>query len=241
MQDSFKIKTTGFEGPFGLLLDLVERKKLFISDVSLAEVTEEYLSHVKKLTETSSRLGEIASFVAVAATLILIKSKSLLPSLELSQEEEGSIATLEGRLRLYEEFRRLGEHIKARFGKEIIFPPGERKFEILVFLPDERITKGAMMTLARGVLATMPTATKLPEVPLKKIVTLEEMIRRLTEKIEKGLEMNFRDFVPLGKSREEKVTMIVGFLAMLELVRQGILEVEQENHFEDILISKNNG
>ncbi|HEV7423828.1 MAG TPA: segregation/condensation protein A, partial [Candidatus Paceibacterota bacterium] len=75
--DTFKIKTGSFEGPFALLLDLVEKRKLFINDVSLSAVTEDYLSYMNKLGGLGH--GEISGFVLVASTLILIKSKSLLP------------------------------------------------------------------------------------------------------------------------------------------------------------------
>src|ERR1035437_4870141 len=103
--DAFKIKTTSFEGPFGLLLTLVEKRKLFINDVSLAAVTEDYLNYMNKLGGLNSLPpAEISSFIIVASTLILIKSKSLLPNLNLTLEEEGDIHDLEERLRLYELF-----------------------------------------------------------------------------------------------------------------------------------------
>src|SRR3989344_1691791 len=180
--ETYQIKTAGFEGPFGLLLDLVEKRKLFINDVSLASVTEDYLKHINKLGGLTSR--EIASFVLVASTLILIKSKSLLPDLSLTSEEEGDIKNLEERLRLYELFTRLGGNIKNNFGKRIIFAPLERKNEILVFLPDEQITKDSMMTFARDVLGAMPKKVFLPEVEVRKVISIEEMIRRLTERIQ---------------------------------------------------------
>ena len=150
----FQIKTTGFEGPFGLLLELIEKRKFHINDVSLAAVTEDYLSHMNKLGGLSS--AEIASFVFVASTLILIKSKSLLPNLSLTSEEEGDIKNLEERLRLYELFTKLGINIKNNFGEKIIFAPLERKNDVLVFLPDERITKESMMGFAKTVLGAMP-------------------------------------------------------------------------------------
>src|ERR1035437_249368 len=159
--DAFKIKTTSFEGPFGLLLTLVEKRKLFINDVSLAQVTEDYLNYMNKLGGLSSSFlpAEISSFILVASTLLLIKSKSLLPSLDLTKEEEGDIRSLEERLRLYELFTRLSGNIKNNFGKKIIFAPLERKNNLrawgqatLIFLPDEQITKESMMTFVSSVL-----------------------------------------------------------------------------------------
>src|SRR3989338_131489 len=120
---SYSIKTTGFEGPFGLLLELVEKRKLFINDVSLAEVKEDYLKYINNLGTLHP--SEASSFLVVASTLLLIKSKSLLPNLALTDEEEGDIKNLEERLRLYELFMKLGGNIKSNFGKRVIFAPLE--------------------------------------------------------------------------------------------------------------------
>ena len=95
-QHSFAIKTEVFEGPLDLLIDLVERRKLLINDISLAAVTDEYIEHVSRMQERS--LSGTAHFVQLAATLLLIKSKSLLPVLELTDEEEHAIEDLEERL-----------------------------------------------------------------------------------------------------------------------------------------------
>ena len=73
---------------------------------------------------------------------------------------------------------------------------------------------------------------------MKTVISIEEMIDKLTERIKTTLKMSFRDFNGKAATREEKVVVIVGFLAMLELVRQGILSVAQENNFEDIIIEK---
>jgi chromatin segregation and condensation protein Rec8/ScpA/Scc1 (kleisin family) len=115
----------------------------------------------------------------------------------------------------------------------------------LVFLPDDQITARNMMTFAHDALGKIPKKILLPEVEVKKVINIEEMIERLTKRIEESLKMSFKDFscLPAGragkiKTREEKVVVIIGFLAMLELVRQGILNVVQENNFEDIIMEK---
>lgn len=240
---NYTVKTANFEGPFGLLLDLVERRKLFVNDFSLAAVTEDYLKFVNELRERDTEKDisrDISNFIIVAATLILIKSRSLLPNLELSEEEEGDIKRLEDRLRLYELFTKLSEHVKQRFGKRLIFGAGERRREMVVFLPDEKITRESMMSLAGDVLSRIPKKIVLPEVEVKKVVSIEEMIGRLTDRIQSALKMSFKDFMGgrRAPNKEEKVEMIVGFLAMLELVRQGILDAVQETHQEDIILEK---
>ena len=239
--DEFKVKTASFEGPLGLLLGLIESRKLFINDVSLAQVTDGYLAYVKELGEARSQ--EVASFIVVAATLILIKSKSLLPDLSLTSEEEGDIRTLEERLRLYKIFTEVSAHVKKNFGKKIIFPAAERRMTSVVFLPDGQITKESMMSFAREALGKVPKTEFLPEVEVRKVITLEEMIGRLEERIKNSLKFSFSDFTQpeAGKpasrmTREEKVTVIVSFLAMLELVRKGILDAVQNS--DEIMIEK---
>lgn len=246
----YKIKTASFEGPFGVLLNLVEDRKLFINEISLAQVTEDYLNYINGLnTDESLPTGmnatEIASFIVIAATLILIKSKSLLPNLNLTEEEEGDIKDLEHRLKEFELYSRLASNIKINFGKNVIFAPQERKNDVLVFLPDEQITCESMMTFARGVLDRIPQKIFLPNVEVKKVISIEEMIDKLTERIQNSISFNFKEFacMPTGSgekqlTKEDKVVVIVGFLAMLELVRNGILNVVQENNFEDIMIER---
>jgi len=235
---SYTIKTASFEGPFGLLLELIEKHKLHINDVSLAQVTEEYFAHMNKMGGLSP--AEISSFVLVASTLLLIKSKSLLPNLDLTSEEEGDIKSLEERLRLYELFTRLGGNIKSNFGKKIIFAPLERKNNFLVFLPDVQITKESMMAFAQNALGAMPKKVFLPEVEVRKVISLEEMIDNLTERIKNSLKMNFRDLHGQKDvyTKEEKITVIVGFLAMLEMVRGGFIDAIQEEGGGDIIMEK---
>ena len=235
-KEAYKIKTANFEGPFGLLLNLVEERKLFINEISLAEVTEDYLKYVNGLNNLGPH--EISSFLVVAATLILIKSKSLLPNLNLTLEEEGDIRNLEDRLKLYELYTRLAGNIKSNFGKRIIFAPLERKNDVLVFLPDDQITTESMMTFAQGALGRIPKKVFLPEVGVKKVVSIEEMIDKLTERIQNCLKINFKDFAGGAVTKEERIVVIVGFLAMLELVRNGILDAVQEDNFEDIIMEK---
>lgn len=233
---AFQIKTIGFEGPFGLLLALVEKRKLFINDVSLAQVTEDYLSYMGKLGGLPP--SEVSHFILVASTLLLIKSKSLLPNLDLTPEEEGDIKNLEERLRLYELFTRLSLNVKNNFGKKIIYAPLERKNSVLIFLPDEQITKESMMTFAQNVLGSMPKKVFLPKVEVRPVISIEEMIDKLTDRIKNSMKMSFKDLNGKVTTREEKVVVIVGFLAMLEMVRQGIIDAVQENHGGDIIMEK---
>src|SRR3989338_5944844 len=98
----YQLTLNNFSGPLGLLLNLVEEKKLSINEVSLAQVADQYIAYIKSAPALSKE--ELAQFIVVAATLILIKSRSLLPSLAIS-EEETDIKELETRLATYKFFK----------------------------------------------------------------------------------------------------------------------------------------
>ena len=97
-KSKYSIKTETFEGPLELLLNLVEGRKFFINEISLASVTDEYIAHAKSLN--TNDLSELTSFLSITATLILIKSRSLLPGFVVTKEEEKDIEDLESRLAL---------------------------------------------------------------------------------------------------------------------------------------------
>jgi segregation and condensation protein A len=227
---SFALKHEKFEGPLELLLDLIEKRKLFINDISLAKVADDYVAYVKSVGDFP--LSESAQFVLIASTLLLIKSKSLLPSLELSEDEEGNIADLERRLALYKIYRERAAALQGIFGKQILFARVERKIQP-VFSPDASMTISNIFESMRAVLANLPKKEFLPKAVVDKVISLEEMISNLTSRITSGLKMSFKEF---SKDKEGRVNVIVGFLAMLELVKQGIINVVQERHFDDIVM-----
>ncbi len=226
---TFTVKQEHFEGPLDLLLDLIEKRKLFVNDVSLAKVADDYIAYVKNLSDFP--VADSAQFILVASTLLLIKSKSLLPTLDLTTEEQASIDDLERRLKIYEKMRDISQKIKPLFGQNVMFSRGERKLDPM-FTPDADMTVPNFLAATRRVLQSLPKKEFLPKVIVDKVISLEEMIGNLTDRITSNLKMSFKDFSGAGKV--EKVNVIVSFLAMLELVKQGVINVTQDNHFEDI-------
>lgn len=227
---AFKIKTEVFEGPLDLLLYLIEKRKLLINDISLAQVTDEYINFTKVIQEEN--LGRTSDFVLVASTLLLIKSKSLLPTLELTHEEQSDISDLEKRLKLYKIFKDASVNIEQNFAKKIMFEKLEKANDTIVFSPTEQINNKSLLESVLSVLKSLPKKEKLKEAVVRKVISLEEMIGRLTDRIKNSIQMSFRDFSGYGKA--QKVDIIVSFLAMLELVRQDILNVKQEGKYDDI-------
>ena len=236
METDFKVRVGEFEGPLEVLLELIEKRKLHISSVSLSEVADEFIEYTR-LYENFP-IKDSADFILIASTLLLIKSRSLLPNIDLSEAEEGSIEDLENRLILYRRYKDLSFEIQKMFG-DFLFLANERKSVYTVFAPTKEITLETLRDALGNAFESVPTGqTKLPQIMVKKMVSLEEMISNLSERIEKSLKMSFKDFSGLG--RADKVNVIVSFLAMLELVKQGAVRVSQEKHFEDINIETEN-
>jgi segregation and condensation protein A len=232
-KELLSIKTQAFEGPLDLLLDLVERRKFLINDISLAAVTDEFLEKVRLMQELS--LPNTAQFVALAATLLLIKSKSLLPVLSLTQEEEEGIDDLELRLRRYQMYRDIAKDIEVLFGKNVA---RERQFvqnEEPLFVTDKWTTLQGLSSVIDEVVQNLPKKEFKPKVQVRKVISLEEMIDRLHKRIEECVKLSFRELV---QDAEERAHVIVGFLAILESVKQGSILVAQLNRFDDIHIER---
>lgn len=231
--ETISIKTQAFEGPLELLLDLVEKRKFLINDISLAAVTDEYMRQVSIMQELS--LPNTAQFIALAATLLLIKSKSLLPILELTQEEEEGIDDLEIRLKRYQLYRNIALEIEALFGTRMTH---QRQFVPLsqpLFITDAFTTTDALSQAIADVVSNLPKKEEKPKVKVRKVISLEEMIENLHARIEKQVKLKFSELIADSK---EKAHVIVGFLAILESVKQGSILVAQAGKFEDIHIEK---
>lgn len=236
MHDDFKVKIGEIEGPLELILDLIEKRKLHISDVSLSQVADEFIEYIKSFEEFP--IQDSADFILVASTLLLIKSKSLLPNLSLTPEEQDNIEDLENRLATYKKYKELSVNVTQRFGNFLYFAREKRNINI-VFAPANDINLSTLKNALVEVLKNVPQKTeKLPKVAITKIISLEEMINRLSDRIKTSLRTSFKDFSGMGKA--QKVDVIVSFLAMLELVKQGVVKADQSNNFEDIQIEGEN-
>src|SRR3989344_4328791 len=227
--EMYKVKTLAFEGSLELLLNLIEKRKLLINEISLAEVADDFIAYVKGLEKFP--IAESANFILVASTLVLIKSKSLLPTLDLTDEEESNVAELEQRLKIYQRTRELSRKVDVLFGKHRIFLPKPLE-RAPIFSPDSRLTVVFAVKLIREILKKLPK----PEVLARAVV--EKMIENLTKRVNTCLKMSFREFTKVGS--EEKVNIIIGFLAMLELVKRGAIAVTQDKNFGDIEMETEN-
>jgi segregation and condensation protein A len=235
----FKVKQEVFEGPVEVLLELIEKRKLFVNDVSLAAVTDDFINYMQQV---GMQAGETANFLAVAATLILIKARSLLPNLELTPEETESITDLERRVALYQVISHVSQDLIRLYNKKVSFE-GVRRLSGIVFAPDEKLT----LDMLPGLIGEMksrvpPPAPKKPEARVFKTISISEVLNTLQERIERAMTTSFnaiRVTSPDMDDHSQKVYTIVSFLGMLELVRRGLIAAEQSESFEDIMLQKN--
>src|SRR5690606_30660489 len=137
---------------------------------------------------------DVTQFIVVASTLVLIKSRTLLPLIQLSGEEEQNIDELERRLKLYKLFQELGFHIEQLFLERPIFSRTYAPRDI-VFSPDKKMTKANIHAALHEVLATVPQREKLPQKSIEKVIRIEEMMDTLVSRVQKGIQLSFHQFV----------------------------------------------
>lgn len=212
-----------------LMLDLVEKHKLLINDISLTVITDDYMQYVGNAANIS--LLNKAQFIAVAATLLLAKSRSLLPVLKLTEEEEVSISDLEERLKKYQIIRDHALIIREQFGKNKMYTAQFLAPKEAVFVPDKFCDLGELKEAMQRVLKKLPTTTKPAKAKVKTVISLEEMMQSLQARIFQQARFRFSE---LKRDNPEVKVVIVGFLAVLELFKQGNLIVTQNERFADI-------
>lgn len=231
----YRIKLEQFEGPLDLLLSLIDEQKLDITQVSLAGVADQYLEYIKN--KESITLENLADFLLIASRLILIKSKALLPLLEFSDEEEGEIRDLEKQLAEYKRFKDIAKKIKAMAssGRESFSREGFQGIQSF-FYPPKDINAYDLKKAYLRVLSEIPLIEKLEEEMVREVITLEDKINHLQETLRKKIETSFSE---LTANATDKIEVVVSFLAMLELVKQRIIQVEQGDLFSEIKMKHN--
>ncbi len=239
----YKLSINNFSGPLQKLLELIEEKELEITQVSLAQITADFLNYLKSLDKIEARV--LADFVAVAAKLMVIKSKSLLPDLRLTPEEEKDIKDLEERLKLYKEFKNAEAGLKKVYAENKF--SFSRKFlpvtDIGFFYPSSNLTINSIHSSLEKIYETT-TALKFEKVE-RKMIDFKEYINQLFLRIGclsttkgDGLSSDYKSKfsdLSFGKKREE---IIMLFLAVLYLIQDNLVKISQENHFSDIIIAK---
>jgi len=229
----YNVSTQQFSGPLDLLLQLVEKKNLEITEISLAKVTQDYLNYIGD--QALVRPEELADFLVIASTLLLIKSKCLLPTLGLEVEEEEEILDLENRLQLYKIYKEQGVKIYERWSKNFyLFTRPAWKDIRIKFSPPNNISLPRFPQFFKKVLGAFEEEASLQEKKITKIVTLKQRIQELVRKLTKGKDYNLEELVP---DKNKRIDLIITFLAVLYLVKENIIKIKQEKNFGSIWIS----
>jgi segregation and condensation protein A len=229
-ETGFTFASQRFEGPLERLLDLIEARKLPISDVSLASVTDAYIAYVQALP--AMPLSETSQFILVASTLLLIKSRSLLPIMNVTEDERESVHELERRLKKLRIFREAAKLLKTQWGSSPLLTAQRAPEKPVLFSPAE-VSVIKIHAAVHNMLSTIPKEEKRDKVSVAPVLALEDVIVTLRNRLTSAFRTRFSDVVRGARDRHE---VIVYFLAMLELVRSGSASVVQDRLFEDIVI-----
>jgi segregation and condensation protein A len=231
------VKVNSFQGPLGLLLQIIEKEEMDITQVSLAKIADQYIEYIKKSENINP--DEMADFLVVAARLLLIKSKALLPYLYPEEEEE--IEELERQLKMYKEFLEAMKEVEKRLHKKkFMFTREFNRKAVLanldIFSPPKNLKLSDLKMVFKDLLGRVKPPEKLEEEKLERKINIEDKIKSIHEFVFTRMKTNFGRILKDAKSKTE---VIVSFLAMLELIKQRDINVSQNNLFDEILISKN--
>jgi len=232
----YQVKLEVFEGPLDLLLHLIEKQELDITKVSLVAVTDQYLDYISHAQDINA--DNLADFLVVAAKLLLIKSRALLPAppAPMGEEEEDVGDELARQLREYKLFKELAQQLRAR--EEL----GLRAYLRLAALPDlERkldmtgVSLEDLLAAARETLALQAPAGTVDGVVAPVMISIADRIQQIESLLKRRGSFSFHRLLRRAKSRPE---IIVTFLALLELIKARRLRVEQEKLFGEIWVSR---
>lgn len=228
----FKVQLPVFEGPLDLLLHLIKKRELDITTVSLAAVTDDYLAYLHRLERIDP--GRVADFLVIAARLLVIKSRLLLPVEEDTDEEEDGEA-LARALEAYRQFREIADLLADREAEGLRAyireaPPPELEPR----LDPQDTSLDDLMKALRRVLEERPEEPESVDTVVRPIrVSVRECIENLTSRLRQGTRFNFEELLSGQRSRQE---VIGNFLAVLELVKMQRATVQQESLFTPIYI-----
>ncbi len=228
----FEVKTSTYSGPLQLLLELIEKRQMPITEVSLAQVTDDYVAYVNAHEPMAE---ELADFLLVATRLLLIKSHEILPRQEELPEETST--SLAQQLQLYQIFAKAADLLHAQQQSE------NRCFERLepdaikpegLILPSD-FTLDSLERSFAHLLKRLEPFFHLGQAAMERVISVKERLKEIQEVFLTRSQLVFREMIGSGRS---KVEIVVSFLALLELIKQQTVHVMQSNPFGDIEIKR---
>jgi len=241
---AFSVHLDNFDGPFDLLLQLISRHKMDITEISLSLVTDEFIAFIKALEASGEgwRLDQATEFLVVAATLLDLKAARLLPSGEVDDEED--LALLEARdilfarLLQYRAFKEIAATFSERITTADKFFPRVVALDptLSALLPEVLIGVGPQRfaAIAERVLTPKVSPVVSVEHLHLPLVSVAEESRLVVEALRRSKSMSFRNLV---SDAENTMVIVARFLALLDLYRQGVLRFDQVMALGELQIS----
>lgn len=231
-----QFKANEFEGPLSLLLKMIEKEELDITQISLAKIADQYVDYIRNLQSVNA--DHTADFLVIAAKLLLIKSRALLPYLYPEEEEE--IEELEKQLKMYKEFLEASQKIEKMLGKKKFMFVREFNRKVTManmqaFSPPKKLTAEEIKNVFIDFTSRVKLPEKMKEKTLERKINIEDKILSIQQMLLKRIKFSFNKLL---SSAANKTEIIVSFLAMLELEKQRTIRIEQVSLFEEILIKK---
>ena len=237
----YKVKLDAFEGPLDLLLFLIKKSEVDIYDIPISEITQQYLAYIEIIQLLD--IEAAADFILMAATLMRIKAQMLLPRPEVEELEEieDPRQELVYRLLEYKRFKDIALDLAGRESEaRRIFPRGGFKIEHNGF--DEELLKSSEVTLFDLVAAFKAIVEKRTQVPVHRIeeinVTIEDRMAAVMAVIESRPQVEFSE---LFSPEDDRIVLIVTFIAVLELIKQRLLRAVQSESFGKLVIERADG
>lgn len=227
----YKFKLENFEGPLDLLLHLIKDSKMEITEIKLSEVTEQYLDYMSQLDEID--MDKASDFIDIAATLIEIKSRSLLPRVEEEVEEEmDPEKMLLMQLKEYKLFKEAAERLKVYENVDRFYKVADETVKDYRYVLKEMNIEGLLNAFA-GMLTRVKKEEEkvVPKKIEKDRFTVAEKIISIRQNILEKKRMRFSDFFEQDYTRSEMINL---FLAVLELLKMQEIIVKQQSTYEDI-------
>lgn len=234
MQTGYSVEQEAFSGPLGLLLQLIENSELEITKVSLAKVADQYIAYINSNQNIPAE--EIADFLVIAAKLIYFKSKALMPTLQI--EDDG--IDLDKQLKMYKLYLDATKRIELMIAQRQ-FNFAKDKYPVGLiegFNPPKKISLERMGQIYALLIKRLEPILVLPKKQMERVVSIRERIQHIRDTVLNFAHISFHKLVG---SNATKLERIVSFLAVLELVKQKIIHVDQEDHLGEISIDKREG
>lgn len=235
--EGYRVQTPVYEGPLDLLLQLIERAELNITTLALAQVTDQYLAHLRQVQEQDA--AEVSGFLVIAARLLQIKSAALLPRQVVEQAaeaEEDDGEALARQLMIYKRFKELAAGLaqrqEASLRTHLRVAPPPVKVEAKLDLSG--VTVQDLVQAAREIFFSKPDLPALSRVVAMPRVTIREKIRAIIDSLRDLGKTSFRFFL---KQRGDRLEVVVTFLAMLELIKRQVVSATQAEMFGEISVS----